>query len=84
LLMAIANDRVTLGGEGDERRRLESILCRATASDPVQRYASVTALACDLVPALRALPSTIQDADAQTALTADMIRTKSSSSGGAR
>ena len=82
--MAIANDPVTLGGEGEERRRLESILRRATASDPAQRYASVTALVRDLVPALRALPSAIADADARTALPADIISTKSASSDGAR
>ena len=34
LLMSIANDPVTLGGEGAERRRLESVLRRATANDP--------------------------------------------------
>ena len=84
LLMAIANERVTLGGEGDERRRLESILRQATASDPSQRYASVTALVCELVPALRALPSAIPDADARTALPADIICTKSAPSAGAR
>jgi hypothetical protein len=57
LLTAIANPGVTLGGEGDERRRLESILRQATAFDPAGRYPSVAALMRDLVPALRALPS---------------------------
>jgi GAF domain-containing protein len=61
LLKAIADHPVTLGGEGDEWRRLESILRQATASDPAQRCASVTILARDLVPALHALPGAIDD-----------------------
>jgi hypothetical protein len=68
LLMSILTDPVTLGGQAPERRQLESILRRATASDPARRYPSVAALACDLVPALRALPRAVADADAQTAL----------------
>ena len=68
LLMSIANDPVTLGGEGAERRRLESILRCATANDPASRYASVAALVRDLVPALHALPAAIADPDQQTAM----------------
>jgi serine/threonine-protein kinase len=67
MLLAIANDPVTLAGEGEERRRMQSILRRATASDPTQRYASVTTLARELIPALRALPAATQDADTRTA-----------------
>ena len=67
LLASIANDPVTLGGEGAERRRLESVLRRATATDPAMRYASVAALGADLIPALRALPAAVPDPDAQTA-----------------
>jgi hypothetical protein len=79
LLSVIASDPVTLGGEGDERRRLESILRRATAFDPAARYASVTALAADLVPALRAVPSAdtgpgpAADANTLSALPADIV-----------
>jgi eukaryotic-like serine/threonine-protein kinase len=68
LLRSIVNDPVSLGGQGAERRRLESILRRATANDPAARYASVAALMDDLIPALRALPTTVPDQDAQTAL----------------
>jgi serine/threonine protein kinase len=68
LLMSIANDQVTLGGDGAERRRLESILRRATANDREARYESVAALVHDLVPALHALPIPVADPDAQTAL----------------
>jgi GAF domain-containing protein len=67
LLMSILNNPLTLGGEGSERRHLESVLRRATANDPALRYASVTALARDLVPALQALPTASADPDAQTA-----------------
>jgi GAF domain-containing protein len=81
LLAAIVNDPVTLGGDGEERRRLESILRLATASNPAQRYASVTALMSDLVPALRALPMALQDADTPTALSADIVTAESSSGG---
>jgi GAF domain-containing protein len=66
LLQAIANDPVTLGGEGTERRRLESVLRRATANDPAMRYASVADLAGDLIPALRALPAEVGDPEAET------------------
>ena len=52
----IANHAVTLGGDGYERRRLESVLRQATTLDPAGRYPSVPALMCDLIPALRALP----------------------------
>ena len=76
LLMAVGKDPVTVGGEGEERRRLDSILRRATASDPAQRYASVTALVCDLVPALRALPTALHEADTRARLPADTISTK--------
>ncbi len=68
-LMSIVNDRVELGGKGVQRRRLESVLRRATASDPAARYASIAALAADLIPALHALPTALADPDAQTAFT---------------
>jgi GAF domain-containing protein len=69
LLMSILNNPVTLGGHGAERRQLESVLRRATASDPAGRYESVAALVCDLAPALRGLPRpSVEDADARTAL----------------
>jgi tRNA A-37 threonylcarbamoyl transferase component Bud32 len=67
LLASISSDPVTLGGEGAERRRLESILRRATSSDAARRYPSIAALASDLVPALRALPAAVADPDALTA-----------------
>jgi serine/threonine protein kinase len=66
LLASIANCPITLGGQSAERRRLESILRRATASDPATRYGSVGALASELIPALRALPAAVADPDAQT------------------
>ena len=84
LLMAISHDPVAIGGEGEERRRLESILRRATAGDPAERYASITALASDLVPALRVLPTAIENADTPTALPTEAVYTKPSSSDGAR
>jgi hypothetical protein len=65
-LMSVVNDRVELGGKGEERRRLESVLRRATASNPAARYASIAALAGDLIPALHALPTALTDSDAQT------------------
>ena len=65
-LMSVLDDRVELGGKGAERRRLESVLRRATASDPAARYASIAALAADLIPALHALPTALADPDAQT------------------
>jgi eukaryotic-like serine/threonine-protein kinase len=68
LLMSIANDSLTLGGEGAERRRLEAVLRRATATDPVQRYASVAALVRDLIPALHAVPTVVGDPNTQTTL----------------
>ena len=68
LLMSILNDPVTLGGEGPERRHLESVLRRATASDPALRYLSVASLVGDLIPALRALPAPVANPEAQTAL----------------
>ena len=67
LLASISSDPVALGGEGRERRRLESILRRATSSNPAMRYASIEALASELIPALRALPAAISDPDALTA-----------------
>ena len=67
LLASISSDPVALGGEGQERRRLESILRRATSSNPAMRYASIAALASDLIPALRALPAAVSDPDALTA-----------------
>ena len=57
LLTAIMNEPFTLGGEGAERRCLESVLQRALASDASARYSSVAELARALLPALRALPS---------------------------
>lgn len=66
-LMSIVNDRVELGGKGVERRRLELVLRRATARDPAARYASIAALAGDLIPALHALPTALADPEAQTA-----------------
>ena len=68
LLATIVSHPVALGGDGDERRQLESILRRATAGDPAERYATIAALVTDLVPALRALPTAFADADARTAL----------------
>jgi serine/threonine-protein kinase len=68
LLMSIVNDVVSLGGQGDERRRLEAVLRRATSKDPEARYASVAALHADLIPTLQALPAPVVDQDAQTAL----------------
>jgi len=70
LLTAIANPGVTLGGDGDEWRRLESILRQTTALDPADRFPTITAMMNDLVPALRALPS-LDDASTQTKLPAD-------------
>ena len=66
LLQSIKNDPVTLRGEGAELRRLESVLRRATANDPAMRYASVTQLVADLLPALQTLPTAAGDPDAQT------------------
>jgi GAF domain-containing protein len=57
LLTAIMSEPFTLGGEGAERRRLESVLQRALAGDAAARYPSVAELARNLLPALRALPS---------------------------
>ena len=68
LLLSIMNDSVSLGGDRHERRHLESVLHRATASEPARRYSSVAALASDLIPALRAVPTAVADADARTAL----------------
>ena len=56
LLQVIMNEPLTLGGDGAERRQLESVLQRAAAKDAARRYASVVDLARDLPPALRALP----------------------------
>jgi hypothetical protein len=70
LLTAMANPGVMLGGEGDELRRLESILRQATALDPADRYSTVTAMMRDLVPALRAWPGV---RDTGTTLPADLI-----------
>ena len=67
LLLSIMNDAVSLGGDRHERRHLESVLQRATASEPTRRYSSVAALASDLIPALRAVPAAVADADARTA-----------------
>jgi eukaryotic-like serine/threonine-protein kinase len=67
LLASISSEPVTLGGEGAERRRLESVLRRATSPDPALRYTSIAALGADLIPALRALPAALPDPDAQTA-----------------
>ena len=67
LLASIANDTVSLGGRGAERRRLESVLRRATAADAAMRYPSIAALATDLVPALRAVAVLARDGDAETA-----------------
>jgi hypothetical protein len=66
LLQSIKNDPLTLGGEGAELRRLESVLRRATANDPAMRYASIAQLVGDLIPALRTLPVLVGDPDAQT------------------
>ena len=60
-LTSIVNDRVELGGNGVERRRLELVLRRATASDPAARYASIGAFAGDLIPALHALATALAD-----------------------
>ena len=68
LLAAIASDPVTLGGEGAGTPAPRSILRRATSSDPATRYASIAALASDLIPALRSLPAAVSDPDALTAL----------------
>jgi serine/threonine protein kinase len=68
LLVSIANNPVTLGGEGAERRRLESVLRRATANDPAGRYPSVRELVDDLLPALHGMPTTVADENAPTAL----------------
>jgi hypothetical protein len=68
LLMSIANNPVSLGGEGADIRHLETVLRRATANDPAGRHASVAALAQDLVPALRALPTAGSDPDELTAI----------------
>ena len=40
LLASISSEPVTLGGEGAERRQLESVLRRATSPDPALRYTS--------------------------------------------
>ena len=60
-------DVFAIGVMAVERRRLESILRRATSSNPATRYASIAALARDLIPAFRALPATGPDPDADTA-----------------
>jgi hypothetical protein len=52
--MAIMRDPLTLDGEGSDLRRLEAILQRAVAKEPSARYRSVSDLARDLIPALRA------------------------------
>ena len=57
LLTAIMNEPFTLGGDGPEVRRLESVLQRAVAVDAAARYPSAAALARELLPALRDLPS---------------------------
>src|SRR4029450_2446013 len=67
LLASISSEPVTLGGEGAERRQPESVLRRATSSDPALRYTSIAALGAELIPALRALPAAVPDPDAQTA-----------------
>jgi hypothetical protein len=66
LLQAILHERVTLGGEAAERRRLEAVLRVATAADPACRYSTVAALAAELVPALRALSFVTASSDTQT------------------
>jgi hypothetical protein len=66
LLQAILHERVTLGGETDESRRLEAVLRVATAADPARRYSTLGALAAELVPALRALSFVTVSTDTQT------------------
>jgi len=56
LLTAMMNDTVTLGGDGPERRLVETILRRAVAREPSSRYETVADFARDLLPALRILP----------------------------
>jgi tRNA A-37 threonylcarbamoyl transferase component Bud32 len=67
LLMSILHDPISLGGTGVDRRRLETILRRATAHDPAARYVSVASFVADLLPAVYALPTVFPGADAQTA-----------------
>ena len=88
LLTSIANDPIKLGGESVEWGRLESVLRRATASDPAARYPSIVALAGDLIQALHALPAA-PDQDAQSAsagttltMTAPLPETEIAPSGG--
>jgi serine/threonine-protein kinase len=56
LLRSLLQDEFRLEGQGESERRLDSVLQRCLAKDPVRRYDSAAALRRDLVPALSACP----------------------------
>jgi serine/threonine protein kinase len=57
MLHAILHRTVRLEGEGEEIRRLESVLVRSLAPEPGNRFGSATELRHALIPALRSMPS---------------------------